>query len=229
MNIGDLDPQTGDSQGRLSPASTQTVTGLAHRVKYTFYSRLHTAKRMQRRALTWNAFLVISSIVTAMVSIVLLEDPTAFGPKGQVMLVIVGVGTLSASLLVTSSNYSAKAEMYFRGHRDLQTLWNDLDHSQNMSEDEAKNFEDRYQQILNELPNHSDADYQKAKIDILKSERNGSQNSSNDTNDQANEKYKPSIIAKVSLFVSSAFTYLPIGLSIAFLGLLVPMMIWFVE
>lgn len=226
MNSGGIGPQTDDGRGRLGIDSQRMLDGLNHRVKYTFYSRLETAKRMQRRALTWNTFLVVSSIITSMVSIVLLEDSNAFGHKGQVMLVIVGIGTLSASLLVTSSNYAAKSEMYFRGYRDLQTLWNEIDHAKEEMKPEVKELEDRYQQILNELPNHSDADYQKAKMEILQKEKLAQQEVVDNNKDQHRGAYKLDFSARLHVLISGGFSYLPIGLSVLFLGLLIPMIAW---
>lgn len=221
MNIESSGHNTESSQGRPDPKLQDRVDTLTHRVKFTYYSRLQTAKRLQTRTLTWNMFLVVSALVTTIISVVLLVDPSAYGNQGGAAIVILGIATLVASLLVTTANYSARSEIFFRGYRDLQRLWVKLD-TQNISEDKTfRKFENRYQQLLDDLPNHSESDFITAKKYLNK--RETTYTSSSDT--RTSQKYS-TFVDSIKVYSSVSFTYLPVFLSLLLIILLIPTIIW---
>lgn len=222
MNTGPAGAQTEIFRGRSDLNLDEKKKKLEHRVKHTYHARLQTAKRMQIRTVAWNTFLVASSIITTIVAIVLLEDPLAYGPRGPIMMVIVGIATFAASLLVTTSNYSARAETFFRGYRDLQRLWAEVASWDHPTKKHLDKLEDRYQQLLDELPNHSEADYLIAMLQIAKR----SKPSGTLYPDKTETPSQRAFSDKLKVFASRGFTILPFVLAFCMCVLLVPTIAW---
>lgn len=218
MNSGALEPHTEGPRGRPEPVGSG-ISNLEWRIKWTYRARLETSKRMHDRSLTWNSLLVTASTVTTIISIVLLADPLAYGSRGSVFVVVAGVLTLATSLLVTSANYAVRAQTFFRGYRDLQRLWVDVSQADGEDGDEQRKLEERYQQLLDQLPNHSEADYL-----VAKSKQPHSPESKIEE-----RTFRGVRVATTNCFKiwrSKLATLLPVGISALMLLLLTPTVVW---
>lgn len=201
---------------RGRPDTLSLIADFEHRIKYTYLSRLNMAKRLQTRNATWNTFLISSSLITTIISVVLLVDTTVYGPQGAALVVLAGLATFAASLSVTSANYAARTEILNRTYRELQRLWAAVSQTSKITHKDYLDLENRYQRILDESPNHSEADYAKVLRDINRKNRS--------KNPDQIRKITPGM--KFSEFISATLTFLPIGLSIMFSLLLIPAIKW---
>ncbi|MCS3429034.1 hypothetical protein M2388_002713 [Leucobacter aridicollis] len=231
MNNGTSRSHTEETRGRLDPSSS--TSSLEWRVERTYRARLETSKRMRARALTWNTLLVTSSTVTTVISIILLADPLAYGANGSALLVVVGVLAFAASLLVTSANHAARAETFFRGYRDLQRLWVKVCSSIETNSDAPERLEEEYQQLLDQLPNHSTADHLTADRKRMAQLEQDGHGGTQDEDSAPKKKRTWSAIRKSAseigtVFLSNALTFLPIGVSAALVLLLIPAVGWLV-
>lgn len=224
MNRGVEEPHTEATRGRSDLSLEEMRVRLEHRVKLTYHSRLQTAKRMQARSITWNTLLVASALTVTIISIVQLVEPDSYGPRGPVALVLVGIASLVASLLVTSANYSARSEVFFRGYRELQRLWAEVARAGQISKSALANLENQYQQLLDKLPNHSEADFRIAFPPTLT--RKDKAESGEQSAPFESLTMGPYLAAKTRVYASNMFTFLPVLISMSLFIFLAPATTW---
>jgi hypothetical protein len=167
---------------------------------------------------------VVAAVVTTSASIVSLVDPEALGARGAVVLAIAGVLTLVASLLVTSADYSARSERFFRAYRSLQALSTKVEfEASHLEGDEkavrARELDFEYQAILDTTGNHSPADHFKANPPVLAGSRGAG------TSDDAVGPVRFAAVWVQRAF-SSLATILPLALAVASVALATPMIRW---
>lgn len=167
MSVADSSPtHDGESRRRPDPpeAAHKRREKLERRYYHTYLSRLEMGKRIQRRGLLWNGALVAVSAAAAVSSIVLLRFPAAYAGDGELLLAIIGVFTLTASLVVANANYSVRARDAFGAYRSIQRLSARVESSVNAAnlDGELDEIDSEYQLILDNSENHSAADYFRA-------------------------------------------------------------------
>ncbi|NYF09353.1 hypothetical protein HDC94_000509 [Leifsonia sp. AK011] len=191
----------------------------------------------------WNAVLVTSAVVLAINGVIQIIAPEIFGSRGATMFAVVSILTLVNSLLVASANYPVRALQYFRAYRDLQRFWAELDSTSVRRMPDLANWEARYQRLLDEVPNHTQADFRVAFPPRLRAywawkdrrarSRLGARGSSRPPY-VATESHEllllgPWAFARLRVLSSWAFTYLPLALAVLVALTLIPTVRWFLS
>jgi hypothetical protein len=198
----------------------------------TYKARLELAKRIQIRGRLWSAALVSSALASSLVGIAMLGDDQIYGPYGNYMWVMLGVTTLSASLIITSVNYGERTLVCFQAYRQFQTLsmraWIDFQQRVIPLDDTAaiaaasRILNAEYQVLLDTTPNHSRADYARSLYPELKKRQQSSQQSAEDRRQNAE------ILRawKWVLLFDNLLTCAPATLAVLSLALIAPALVW---
>lgn len=128
----------------------------------TYKARLKSAERLQRTSHSWNAALIGTSIATTVASVALLVDPEVYGRRGEVLLVGISILALSASFVVATRNYGARAREMASSYRKIQRLSVEAERLQTLAavtSEEVEALSERYQDLLDESENHTEADF----------------------------------------------------------------------
>src|SRR5680860_557534 len=132
----------------------------------TYQSRLRASQRLASRSHAWNAFLMALSTSTVIASIALLSDPTIYGKSGPTLLVCVSLLTLVASLVTSGLDYSGRSRNMFLNYRRIQRLSVEAERAgktQSLrTRDQLLLLNERYEALLDESENHTEADFYRA-------------------------------------------------------------------
>jgi hypothetical protein len=132
----------------------------------TYYSRLRASQRLASRHRAWNASLISTTTASAIASIALLADADIYGGAGPTLLVCISVLTLTASLVTSGLDYSGRSRDMFLNYRRIQRLSAEVErmkkepHLHRFAVVEELNR--RYDALLDESENHTEADYYRA-------------------------------------------------------------------
>jgi hypothetical protein len=214
------------------------INSYAHLVKIvekTYKARLELAKRIQIRGRLWSAALVSSAVASSLVGIAMLGDDQIYGLYGNYMWVMLGVATLSASLIITSVNYGERTLVCFQAYRQFQTLsmqaWIDLKESAIPEGDLAliaaasRSLNDKYQPLLDATPNHSHADYVRAHYKEQRQQQH---------NVELTEAERRSIAQTIRgwrrvLLFDNLLTCAPAALAVLSLAMIGPAVLWLIN
>jgi ABC-type multidrug transport system fused ATPase/permease subunit len=128
----------------------------------TYKARLRSAQRLQRLGHAWNAALISTSVATTVASVALLIDSTVYGVRSDVMLVGVSILGLTASFVVAGRNYGARAREMTSSYRKIQRISVEAEHLRLAGDavsEQVVDLVDRYQNLLDESENHTEADF----------------------------------------------------------------------
>lgn len=122
------------------------------------------AKRLEARGIFWNAALVALSLASVLAGAALLDEGLLYGANGDTAMLLLGILVLVASLMVSTANYSDRARMAFDNYRALQRLSTELEAevihgSERRQRAKYKEFDRRYQDLLDASSNHLHADH----------------------------------------------------------------------
>lgn len=139
---------------------------LEQRSYKTYSARLQASQRLASRSRAWNATLIATSTATTIASVALLTDSQMYGRSGPTLLVCVSVLTLVASLVASGLDYSGRSRDMFLNYRRLQRLSADVERHVELpalqSREALEALHSRYDDLLDESENHTEADYYRA-------------------------------------------------------------------
>lgn len=142
----------------------------------SYKSRLCASRRLAARNRAWNASLIASSTAATIASVALLSESTIYGRSGPTLLVCVSILTLVASLVASGLDYSGRSRDMFLNYRRLQRLSAEVERyvqAPNLQTHAIlETLHARYDALLDESENHTEADYFRAFPD--ESRRTGS-------------------------------------------------------
>jgi hypothetical protein len=177
---------------------------LERRSYRTYSSRLQASQRLAARNRAWNASLIATSTAATIASVALLTDSTIYGKSGPTLLVCVSILTLVASLVASGLDYSGRSRDMFLSYRRLQRLSAEVERHANspatQTHDVLENLHQRYDALLDESENHTEADFYRAFPDEDKKTR--------------------------SLWRETSLSLMPYLSLAAPVGLLIPLVIW---
>lgn len=196
---------------------------LARRVGKTYRAHLAMAKRLQRRDRYWTFALVCLSATSTLSAVALLAEPAVYGARGAVLWALMGVGTLAVSLVLANADYKTRSEDAVRAYRQLHRLWTDLDRDAQTFQRKGRRAkvalegDDRYQVLLDSMPNHSQADYYSSVQLFVEGQRGF------DKENPAHEKTSPwrFLVARGQQIASAVGTLVPVIVAgLSFLALM---------
>lgn len=212
----------------LPPKEDDELARLCNRVGRTYHAHLAMAKRLQRRERNWNAALITLSCVSTVAAVALLSAPGLYGERGSTLWALIGVVTLAVSLVVANADYRVRAISAFSHYRRLQRLWADLDFI-NLSTASVRRRraglkvgDERYQAILDEIPNHSSADF----FSVMRLHHKGSSVYSAEQWSHLSVTFGQRLAIYGSRSASMAMTAAPLVIAGASLIALVPVIGW---
>lgn len=155
----------------------ETLRKLEDRSYKNYKRRMQASQRLASRDKAWNTSLLSLTFATTVASIGLLTNGAMYGAAGPTVLVGLAVFSLVISLVVSSLNYGARSRDLFNNYRRFQRLSVDVEHL-NTSGEEKSSTEiqvllDRFNDLLDESENHTDADHLRAEghkysLDLMK-------------------------------------------------------------
>jgi ABC-type multidrug transport system fused ATPase/permease subunit len=142
-------------------ALSSPIERIENRSYKTYKARLKSAQRLQRLGHAWNAALISTSVATLVASVALLMDSSVYGRRGDVLLVGVSVLGLAASFVVAARNYGARAREMTASYRKIQriSVEAELLKTSSISPIDITDISRRYQDLLDESENHTEADF----------------------------------------------------------------------
>lgn len=136
---------------------------LEQRSYTTYQSRLRASRRLTARYRAWNASLIASSTATTIASVALLTDESIYGEAGPTLIVCASILTLIASLVASGLDYSGRSRNMFVNYRRIQRLSAQaermLGDSASVSRQDLESLHERYDSLLDESENHTEADH----------------------------------------------------------------------
>jgi hypothetical protein len=141
------------------------LVNLERRVGRTYKAHLAMAKRLQRRDRYWSFALVCLSASSTLSAVALLRDPSVYGDEGSLLWALTGIAILATSLIFANANYRERADHAFRAYRELQHLWVKIHYLNSQVKPSgrrlrrAKLLDTEYQDLLDNIPNHSQPDF----------------------------------------------------------------------
>lgn len=139
------------------------VKKLETRCYKTYKARLELQKRLNRHRLTWNLFLVVSSLSTLIVSILSLASASDRTICTEIIVIVLSLCTFTGSLVLTSLRLPERSEDAFRAYRAIQSLSSRLEAKSHLeteiSKEELDSIRAQYDQIMDVTENHSELDY----------------------------------------------------------------------
>lgn len=147
-----------------TPEVMQTpVKKLETRYYKTYKARLELQKRLDRHRVTWNWFLVVSSLSTLIVSILSLTSASDHTTYTDIITITLSLCTFTGSLVLTSLRLPERSKDAFRAYRAIQALSSRLETASDagveISEMELNSIRAEYDQIMDATENHSELDY----------------------------------------------------------------------
>jgi hypothetical protein len=154
------------------PQAAALLTLLEKRSYKTYCCRLRASRRLASRQRAWNASLIGASTATTIASVALLTDDSIYGSAGPTLLVCVSVLTLVASLVGSSLDYSGRARDMFTNYRRIQRLSAEVERVLGspapVAAQTVELLNEKYDSLLDESENHTEADYYHAFPDEVK-------------------------------------------------------------
>ena len=146
------------------PDVATSLKRLEDRSYKTYRCRLRASGRLAARNQAWNASLIASSTATTIAAVALLTDESIYGAAGPTLVVCASILTLVASLVSSSLDYSGRSKNLFLNYRRLQRLSAEVERlaeapDGRTNDDVVETLHRRYDALLDESENHTEADY----------------------------------------------------------------------
>jgi hypothetical protein len=146
---------------RCDKCENEVVT-LEGRTYKTYQARLRACVRLSKRARAWNALMISASLASLIASAAMLRNSEIYGRNGDLLWLFVATITFTASLIISSINYSGRSRDMFLNYRKIQALSADLEFLRihgSVSHDRILTLKNSYDALLDESENHTSADY----------------------------------------------------------------------
>lgn len=144
----------------------ESFADLERRSFRTFKARLCASRRLAARSRAWNVSLIAASTAAAIASVGLLSDPSMYGKAGPTLLVCVSILTLVASLVTSGLDYSGRSRDMGVNYRRVQRLSAQVERlkrdPESLTAARLEELHDRYDALLDESENHTEADFNRA-------------------------------------------------------------------
>lgn len=158
--------ETAPIQATERSQALQLLLKLENRSYKTYNARLRAAQRLASRHHAWSASLISTSTASAIASVALLADEKIYGTAGPTILVCVSILTLVASLVTSGLDYSGRSRDMFLNYRRIQRLSSETERAMRVPEqctiETVENLNNRYDSLLDESENHTEADFLRA-------------------------------------------------------------------
>jgi hypothetical protein len=207
---------------------------LANRVERTYWARREMARRLQNRGMYWNVALVSLALSASLAGVAQLREPNLYGANGDVAMLILGIFSLVASLMVATSSYAERARLAFENYRTLQRLSTELEAAVSVTQLSARasrrlyeKFDQRYQDILDTSNNHEPADFIKV-IELRWALPATECSKRNRPNNVDYLKLWQICTRRIQQLATLTMTMLPIALIAVAIGLILPTIVWLV-
>lgn len=138
------------------------VATLEGRTYKTYLARLQACMRLNKRAKAWNALMISAALASLIASAAMLRDAEIYGPNGDLLWMFVAIITFTASLIVSSLNYSGRSRDMFLNYRKIQALSSELEFLKkhgSATHDNVLTLKRSYDALLDESENHTTADF----------------------------------------------------------------------
>lgn len=229
MNSG----PTGSSRNDESRRRPDSLSQLARRVERTYWARREMAKRLALRGTSWNAALVSLSLASVLAGAALLQQRDLYGPYGDTGMLLLGILTLVASLMVSTASYSDRARLAFDNYRALQRLSTELEenvlHGSGFRRRAAyRRFDRRYQDLLDSSSNHITADHARNFRSALRRGKS-TDGTAQDRSDQEVLRLGKLVerrLSQAATFAMNLFPTVLIGVAVA---VMIPTLVWLVS
>ncbi len=140
----------------------EEVETLETRTYKTYLARLRACMRLSKRARAWNALMISASLASLIASAAMLRDPQIYGRNGDLLWMFVAIITFTASLIISSLNYSGRSRDMFLNYRKIQALSSDLEFIRthgSYDHDSVVALKRSYDALLDESENHTSSDF----------------------------------------------------------------------
>ena len=227
--------ETKSSRNDASRRRPDSLRFLANRVERTYWARREMARRLQNRGMYWNAALVSLTLCTTLASVSLLRNGELYGDQGDVAMVVLGIFSLVASLMVGTANYASRSRLAFENYRHIQRLSTELEAlvartriSERKLHRFYEEFDRRYQDILDSSDNHEPADFTKT-IQMRWRRPASDSDIENRANDVDYLTLWQMALRRTQQLGTFAMTLLPVGLIGVAIVLTLPNIVWLVS
>lgn len=131
----------------------------------SYKGRMYASQRLALRGKAWNASLLSLTVATTIASIGLLTNDGMYGAAGPTVFACLAVLSLVISLVVAGQNYNGRSRDLFNNYRRLQRLSTEAeylrDNNDVVDQDKVEALLSRYNDLLDDSENHSEADYER--------------------------------------------------------------------
>jgi len=220
--------------GRANLTQNEPLQELARRFERTYLARMKMAQRLQNRGSYWNGALISLAVSSSISSVSLLVNPRLYGSAGPLALVIIGIFTLVASLIVANADYAGRARHAFDTYRAIQRLsvraaaqasvrpW-----SKSKLRKIYASLDDPYQDVLDKSDNHSAADFARA-IHSRPKRRTDVSGAKTPVGVQVVSR-STMLLRHTQVFGSTVVTCLPLALTVGACLSLLPVAVWIAQ